>query len=498
MMQPQVTRSASNVPFLDLLACAENLTSLNIDWVLWRRPGSQDELTGHTVLSVLKNKKFPNLRAFQIRNAVVEQTRLPTGVYLLEPGFLDFLENHPKIQCLAFPIDRFYAHEKPSPEVQKRARHVVEHLGRTLVDLRIDSTPNGNGDPVTDKGLGGPVAEQERTRRRRFISDFAPHMTRVEHLKIEGGIPRDEKREIVRAMHTCPLKRLVLIGSTFPAGNTWGSGGEDLGEVDDGFDDQQYDLPEEVDIPSRDKWRRWLPAKDAAGRPTFEFEPTYGWPPSPPFLYTIGALHGNTIEELKLCGFHGSPVLSSLLGITDTLLIPLRLFPNLRQLVLSMWLVTWFEDAHRDTEIISFWKNARDPSSTALVVVPPAPSPPQVPQDLDFTPTAFPPPNDPDVQSPDFNRWEVALKTRFAPSALAYRLAADIGPFLSPVAKARDGGVRVRGSFCLGSRDVNAATDIFDLDIRIGEEDKVLEFVGPREEGEKSRARDKLESRRWF
>jgi hypothetical protein len=105
----------------------------------------------------------------------------------------------------------------------------------------------------------------------------------------------------------------------------------------------------------------------------------------------------------------------------------------------------------------------------------------------------------PTPEPPTFNRWDVALKTRFTPSALAYRVAQDIGPHLSPEAKRRKGGVRVRASFCLGSRDERRpANDIFDLDIRIGEGEKVLEFVGPREEGEGDRWWGKLEGRRWF
>jgi hypothetical protein len=99
----------------------------------------------------------------------------------------------------------------------------------------------------------------------------------------------------------------------------------------------------------------------------------------------------------------------------------------------------------------------------------------------------------------NFNRWAVELKTKFTPSALAYRVARDIGPFLSEVAKERKGGVRVRASFCLGVKDERrTASDIFDLDIRIGKGNQVLEFVGPREEGETGRWWTKIEERRWF
>jgi hypothetical protein len=57
----------------------------------------------------------------------------------------------------------------------------------------------------------------------------------------------------------------------------------------------------------------------------------------------------------------------------------------------------------------------------------------------------------------------------------------------------------VRASFCLGVKDERrTASDIFDLDIRIGKGNQVLEFVGPREEGETGRWWTKIEERRWF
>lgn len=155
-----------------------------------------------------------------------------------------------------------------------------------------------------------------------------------------------------------------------------------------------------------------------------------------------------------------------------------------------------FEGSYRDTEIIQSWMDTRSPSSTALVVVTPPASPSL---QLPVAPTTMPDGTSPAARPQDFNRWAVALRTRFTPSALAYRVAQDIAPHLSPDAKARPGGVRVRASFCLGSRDGRRpANDIFDLDIRIGRENQVLEFVGPREEAEVGRWWSKLEGRRWF
>jgi hypothetical protein len=479
-------------PLLHLLRWSPNITKLNLDWVIWRPKKSEDDESASTFLQELSRMRFLHLRAFQIRNAVVEMTRLPSDIYLLESTFLDFLEAHPKITCLAFPLDKFYSHKRPSQDVVIRSRKLIAHFATVLVDLRLDSCYNNNGDPVTDEEITDLCKEQERIRRRRFINEFAPYLTRIEHIKLEGGIPRDEKREILRALRLCPLKRIVMIGASFPVGNTWGHHGENLKVVDEGVTDHSYDLEEE----DWDGVMASVASKPAVSTTT-DFTPRYGWPPAPAFLDNIAADHAATVEELKLCGFNGSPVLSNFLPVTKPILFPLRHFHNLRQLIISFWLITYFEDEHRDMSIIQSWKDSRSPSSTALVVVT-SPTSPTTTNPF-VNPTVAVDAPHPAARPQEFNRWAVALKTRFTPSALAYRVAADIGPFLSPIAKERKGGVRVRASFCLGERgEHRSANDIFDLDMRIGRDNKVLEFVGPREEGEKGRWWDKLDGRRWF
>lgn len=215
--QPDLQPVAPNFPLTTLLASSSTVTKLNLDWILWRRHDHHDvDGPALTVLHALSRSRFPNLRAFQIRNAVVSMTKLPPNIFLLESTFLDFLEAHPKIQCLAFPLDRFYSDEKQPQEIMTRSRKLVAHLSTVLIDLRLDSCYNNHGDPVTDEGSGGVSKAQERYRRRRFIDEFAPYMRRIEHIKMEGGIPRDEKREILRALHFCPLKKIVMIGASFP------------------------------------------------------------------------------------------------------------------------------------------------------------------------------------------------------------------------------------------------------------------------------------------
>ncbi|KAF2823306.1 hypothetical protein CC86DRAFT_65856 [Ophiobolus disseminans] len=472
---------------------ASSLTSLNLDWIYWRRQELDPYDDSSATLTHLATLKFPNLRAFQLRNAVMQQTLLPEDTFLLEVAFLGFLEYHRKLQCLAWPMDRFYGHKQPSVDVQARSRTVVAHLATVLTELRVDAHYTGDGEPFTDIRLTMP-AHLERIRRRRFIAEFAPHMRRLERLKVEGGVPRDEKREILRALHYCSLKKIVMIGVCFPVGNTWGHHGVELKDLDEGpslIDMQSLQGEDEPRI--REAYRRGSYMAN-----NFVFEPDYGWPAiQVPLLQTAVLHHAKTVEELKICGYHGCPILSHATPITDPLLNSLRHFENLKVLVMSFWLLTWFESDYRDSEIIKFWMDSRSPSSTALVVVTPPQSPPADhpvdPGQFLSLGAGFAPPQ------PQFNRWAVALKTSFSPSALAYRVARDIGPYLSPVAKNRPGGIRVRASFCVGVREErHNATDIFDLDVRIGMHDQVLEFTGPREEGEKSRWWQKLEDRSWF
>jgi len=471
---------------------APTLTSLNLDWILWRRKGLDDSGDATTILQDLATLRFPHLQAFQVRNAVLPETMMPSGVYLLEDTFLRFLEYHKKLQCLAWPADRWYGETRPSVDVQNRVRILIAHLASVLTDLRVDAAYVGMGEPLTDWSET-PAKEQERKRRRRFIAEFAPHMRQIKRIKMEGGIPRDEKREILRALHYCPLKKVVIIGVSFPAGNTWGANGLDLKAVDDGSNwDDMHDLEAEdaQGIAESIRHGSYIPRE-------FVFQADYGWPAiQQPLLRTLLVHHASTVEELKLCGYHGAPILSHLTPITDILLTPLRNCDNLKQLVISFWLLTWFEGDYRDAEIIKFWTDSRSPSSTALVVVPRRSA-----DTLDHPvdPGLFPLPNAEIYPPPQYNRWAVALKTNYSPSALAYRVASDIGPYLSSRAKSRPGGVLVRASFCIGVKEESrSSTDIFDMDVRIGAGDQVSEFKGPREESEPSRWWQKLENRSWF
>jgi hypothetical protein len=210
--------------------------------------------------------------------------------------------------------------------------------------------------------------------------------------------------------------------------------------------------------------------KPVPPEPNFRFIPYYGRPMVSPMLQTIAAFHPETVRELKFCGYKGSPVLFKPAPICQPLLHSLKYFTNLDSLILSVWLSTIFEDAPRDSDIISYWLDARSPNSTSLVRV---------------------------VQDEEPEGWERELKTKFAPDALAWQITSFIGPFLSEKAKSRKRGVHVRASMCVGDWG-----GIFDIDLRIGKgslnSDICLGFEGPREELEPGRRRSKLENRRWF
>ncbi|KAK3619644.1 hypothetical protein LTR56_023867 [Elasticomyces elasticus] len=494
----QREKTSSGLVAMSLCRSASpTLRSLTIDWALMapRTTPEMDTIAYFGWVDVfieLFALRLPCLRAFQLRNAVTFDTRLPPGLYLFDcadehppqPDInyvdpnkvalrrkrwstccLEFMEYHDRLQCLGWPMANFFSERSVSADldISSRAAAVIDNLGRTLVDLRVDTMYRGTGEPHSESTFCTDT--KERDRRRRFIEQFASKMRKVESIKIEGGVPRDERREIVRALHACPLKKVVMIGVCFPIGNTWGADGEDLLEPID--DDEDID-----NLPGEDNEAIWkygpMPLEPVSSDSRFKAD--YGWSPSPPMLNTIAAYHAQTVTELKFCGYKGAPVLWLPTPITTPLLSALKHFHKLKSLVMSLTLSTMFEDSTRDRDVIDYWLNTRSSDSTALVRV------------TDEEPEG----------------WERELKTKYAPDAMAWRVTSLLGPFLSERAKASEGGVNIRASVCLG----DSGGGIFDLDIVVGKgavgSDVCLGFKGPREELEPERRRTKLNERRWF
>lgn len=478
-----------------LQSASTTLTSICLDWIFTAPIENSILSTGSTypegqawalwvkTYVTFFELRFPHLRALQFRNAVVQETMHPDGLYLFDDiripfanssdaktvlgddytervrlVCLKFMEYHVNLQCLAWPMDGFFSHKPMRSEIADRVQSVIDNLGRTLLDLRVDMLYIGHGERLTDD-----MPSFTRDRRRRFISDFAARMKKVESIKIEGGIPRDERREIIRALHACPLKKIVMIGVCSAIGNTWGTGGRELGERLSQVEVDSLE-GENKDAVFKIGFQKPVPLS-----PDFKFRPDYG-NSSTPMIQTIASLHSDTVKELKFCGYKGSPVLFNPAPICQPLLHSLKHFHNLDSLIISIWLSTIFEDALRDSDIISYWLDARSPNSTSLVRL---------------------------VQDEEPEGWERELKTKFAPDALAWQITSFVGPFISEKAKSRKGGVHVRASMCVGDWG-----GIFDIDLRIGKgslnSDICLGWTGPREELEPERRRAKLEDRRWF
>lgn len=298
--------------------------------------------------------------------------------------------------------------------------------------------------------------------RRRFIKEFAANMRAVKSIKVEGGMPLDERRETISALHRCPIEKLVFIGVASVIGNTWGPNGSNYRDLllTNGIDGLESE--DENAIHSLGG-RKPEPAKTA-------FEPCYGWRGSPPMLYTIVSQHGSTLRELKFCGYKGAVNLYDPSPIVHPMLAALKHCHALESLIMSFWLSTMFEDEFRDDEVISYWLNRRDSSTTSLVSL---------------------------SDEPELGSWAYELKSKFAPRALAWGIVRFLGQYLSETAKRRKGGVHVRASFCVGDWD-----GIFDIDVQVGKgslgSDVCLGFEGPREELEDNRRREKLDRRRWF
>lgn len=490
---------------------ASTLSSLTIDWALTppkpRKMKPEDYENWIRWYVQLFKLRCPHLKSFQYRNAVASQTLLPEGLYLFDHstiftdngferqwvpgkyptppydvglGPLEFFEAHGNLQSLAWPMDQFFSPTR-STDISTRVRDVIERLGETLVDLRVDVLYTGaaearSGDDLylDHKSHGEflhflqlcPDADklaESMLSRRRFINEFASKMQKLKSIKVEGGMPLDERRETISALRQSPIEKLVFIGVASVIGNTWGENGSAYNELVVTGDAQSLEAEDEPAIYDLGTIK--------PETVNTAFEPSYGWSGRGPMLHAIVSQHGSTLRELKFCGYKGAINLYDPSPIVHPLLASLKHCHALESLIMSFWVSTLFEDGFRDEQVISYWLDGRDSSSTALVMTSP--------------------------DEPEPGSWAYELKSKFAPAALACRLVRFLGPYLSETAKKREGGVHVRASFCVGDWG-----GIFDIDVQIGKSisgrDDCLGFEGPREELEEKRRKEKLESRRWF
>lgn len=166
-----------------LRSAGATLTSLTLDWILsapqslLTTPDRSVTMSWIDMYHCLLQCRFPQLRAFQFRNCVVGDTLLPREFFLLDHSYrmmsnaggfhlvrngydaypssapmagLEFMEAHPKLQCLAWPMDHIFAPGELSPDIAARVEAVIENLGRNLVDLRVDSLYHGAGETMSE------------------------------------------------------------------------------------------------------------------------------------------------------------------------------------------------------------------------------------------------------------------------------------------------------------------------------------------------------------
>jgi hypothetical protein len=506
---------------LMLTDMAKTLVSLNIDWAI-KAPQvniqavggfkSADYVRWIKWFSDLFSLRFPHLRAFQYRNAVTAHTTLPPGLYLLDKSTvffghpsakeanleeanshhnfflglkpLEFMEAHAdKLNCLAWPMAQFFSDEH-RPDIATRARSVIEKLSRSLVDLRVDEWYFRHPETNSEEGVVlfpdrkrsesffrpsltftiADLFKKAHLSRRRFIAEFAAEMRVLRSIKVEGGIPRDERRETIAALRHCPIEKLVFIGIGSIIGNTWGPGGEYYGEEMSWEDTTSL---EEVDEGAIRRLGMTSPSHVPAES---SFVPSYGWRGREPMLHTIVSRHGESLRELKMCGYKGAIALYDPSFIVWPMLAALKHCHALESLMMSFWLPTLFENNLRDAEVISYWLDQRDSTSTGLVCL--------------------------SAEPPAEGSWPYELETKFKPAAVAARVANLLGNSLSSTAKRRPGGLHVRASFSMQE------AAIFDLDLWLGENSdggvELIRWEGPSDETEPRRRDQKLKSRRWF
>jgi hypothetical protein len=409
-----------------------SLVHLNIDWLILRKPQRSHDFTlsvmerstqDKFMFADLSKLRIATLRTFQLRNALSLNSLLPPEVFLLTPttftnsatgddvhkiDFLGFLEGHPNLNCLAWPMDAFLRDElwdgsRPkSPEQLDLAKHaqrveaVIDRLGRMLETLRLDIMFRHQGEPQTEVQGSGIYEFNSCARRRLCITAVASRMRSVKTLKIEGYIPRDEKREILRAMAWCPLERFISIGRTFPLGNTWGEAARDLERIEglawgntflDNFEVEELPALESMvrlpiagnmrarntpnssvnpyydDLPFTGLQELGYVLQTENGASATPFRPRWTWlPTEPPLLHSIAYFFADTITELKFCGFNGSIIYgrSSMnhSDVNDIVLHSLQHFHNLKNLIISYYLVrdTRFEE----DDVILTWLCERD------------------------------------------------------------------------------------------------------------------------------------------
>ena len=433
-------------------ASSDTIASVTLDWLA-------DDPLDLEVISDLFVKPS-KLRAMQFRNSVMLLGDSP-GNYLFGPKYLPSIEKRTDLKCLSWPIHRFVPDK--AAMTNSSALSITKRLGQTLIDLRIDYPAGGYIF----------VDNQYMLRRRLFIEHVASRMKALKSIKIEGNIPDDERRETIRALHNCPIKKLVLITYYWTGGDAWAN-------LDEGFEraarSNTWDVgtpaefpPDLISIPQSDEVFR-----DEVSSLPSTFHAIYG-PSDVPLLHTIALHYGSTITELKLCGFNCAPILHCPAVGTSNLLAPLRHFHVLHYLTTAIYVPGHYRGTDRSYEVTGYNPATGSPC-------------------LDFSIISL---DDGDGGSKVDSAWAQAVRERFDRDFLAQKIVDMIGPHLSEKAlRLRKEGVTVKALFLLTKAP--DGEEIFDLEVDIGKGRRMVGLRGPTGEEDEEKVRNKLKNRGWF
>ncbi|KAH0553059.1 hypothetical protein GP486_006747 [Trichoglossum hirsutum] len=449
---------------------AATLTSLNLDWL---------EGLGSSLEAIFEDLPlFPNLKAFQIRNAVTEGTEVDPHITLFEPDslFFHFIRNHRKIEYLAWPMRNFFPPTK-TPLKDPRVVELISDLGRRLKFLRIDARLT-NHEARTDES-NQRDRRLARISRRYVIECFAPEMRCLEGLKVEGGVPKDEARELLRGLSRCPLKKLVVLGIDFPLKDWW--------------DDLPATATAAAAITATtQQQQQQLQSEQRLHTGATPFIPEYG--KGPPLLQVIQAIFPDTIEELKFLGSHYVFYLNDEYpeSVVSSIFSPLSRFKNLRGLTLAFSLQTDIQGIEMAPQVAQFWLDSQTTTATTTTT-PPSQSPDE---DAVATTTT--------TTTPGAER-ETYLREQFSPRNLAQRVVDLVGSYLYICREQQQ--QQQPSSFSSSSSSpplvnvraylrLNAAyaSEIFELAVAINPDRSVAWIKGPEAELQ----REPQKERAWF
>ena len=434
------------------------LTSLVLDWTM-----------AHVALvKTIADLTFPKLRAFQVRNAVVQDSELPPeiGLYLFGPIWLAFLERHPLLQCIAWPMQHFLPDDRI---ITPRERSIVSRVCRNLKELRIDS-------PIVHPGSREDdfASSYSLTRLQDFVETVAPLLTSLQSIKLEGSIPYSIKHSLLQALQVSPLRKVVVIGVFFPIKYLW-SGLDPTNKAD--IYHNEFEVRNQLmwigdhAVSSASLGSQIQALSISVQQVCAETKL--------PFLKMLAHGHTSSITTLKFCGFYGAPVLHHASQAMHREFSHLGQYHSLTNLTCAFWIIPYHNGLDRSLQILDLWE-ARNKNDLAAVreVYGHADDRFPVEEELDGS-----------------RIMTEVLEQYWEPAQLATEVSEFVGPHLSTQALARNNGITVRALFLLRGRCIN---DLYEMDVEIGMDKSVRRSLGPRSGTDPDKLQEKMQKRAWF